>query len=381
MSPPINGGKDMGLSITNSKTKAAFHTKTKAVKKYHEHQVSLAAMAATQPAVIAPSMKVEQRNLEDMKGLPKRARKSSQPQIERVAASLKRFAQSAPILINSNHEIINGHIVAQALRKLGRQTAWCVVIDHLDETEQAALHIALNKLQEGGEWDLDALGPIMLELEELGFDLGTTGFSLPEIDIITSSTPNDSDAGTAQPVEDLDPPSVPVSHPGDLWVLGKHRLLCGDATQAASYEAVLEGQLADGVFTDAPWNIPIAGFVSGLGKTKHEDFLQGAGELSEEEFRAFCAAFHQLCHDHMAEGAAMYSCIDWRSVDIVMDAGRKAGLQHINTAVWNKGSGGMGMHRGRVPRAVRHYHRVAIAPFIRGTPKPCRRDHRLSWHR
>lgn len=125
-------------------------------------------------------------------------------------------------------------------------------------------------------------------------------------------------------------------------MLGKHRLLCGDATDAASYASVLNGNLADVIFTDCPWNIPIEGFVSGLGKTKHKDFKMAAGELSPEQFAQFCDCFHQICTDHLKEEGAFYSCIDWRSVHLVMAAGQKAGLRHINTIVWNKGSGAMG---------------------------------------
>ncbi|WP_159456631.1 DNA-methyltransferase [Altererythrobacter xiamenensis] len=96
------------------------------------------------------------------------------------------------------------------------------------------------------------------------------------------------------------------------------------------------------IFTDCPWNIPIAGFVSGLGKVKHQDFKMGAGEMPKEEFVDFCDRFHELGAANLIDGGVFYSCIDWRSADVIMKSGRRAGLRHINTAVWNKGSGGMG---------------------------------------
>lgn len=330
----------MSLKI-KLKSKAALQSKTKNAKKKLEHEVSLAALAATATEDLLAEMKLERRALCSLSGLKKRVRRSERDQVKRVAANISRFKQAAPILIDRSGEIINGHIVVQALKLLGAKEVLCAVIDHLDEDERAFLHVALNRIGECGDWDLDALGPLLIEFEELGFDLGTTGFSLPELDIIMSGDAKSEDGTGEQEVPE--PPLNPVSVLGDCWILGPHRLRCGDATHPEEYVALLEGQLADVIFTDLPWNIPIAGFVSGLGKVKHKDFKFGAGELSDEEFVQFCDRAHQLGADHLVDGGVFFSCIDWRSVDKIMAAGRRAGLRHINTAVWNKGSGGMGV--------------------------------------
>ena len=321
-------------------SKKALQAKTRSAKKHFEHKVSLSAMAASVPDGPLCAMKLELRQISSLKGMKKRARRSEKPQIKRVAKSITTLKQCAPILINQSGEIINGHVVVEALKSLGAEEVWCAVIDHLDEDERALLHVTINRIGETGDWDLDALGPLLIEFEELGFEIETTGFSLPELDIIMSPLIGN-EAEVAQ--EDVpEPPAVPVSIPGDLWIIGKHRLLCGDATDPQSYVIVLDGQLADVIFTDCPWNIPIEGFVSGLGKTKHANFKQGAGEMSPEQFAAFCNTFHALGAAYLKEGGAFFSCIDWRSDDIIVAAGRTAGLRHINTVVWNKGNGGMG---------------------------------------
>ena len=328
------------MAFTINKTKAALNAKSKSHKKLTGHKVSLAAMAATAPKDLLGEMKLERRPIKSLKGLKRRVRKTEAAQLERVTNSLRTHRQKVPILIDASGEIINGHIIAQALEKLGADEAWCVITDNLDEHERELLHVTLNRIGETGDWDIEALGPLLIEFDELGYDLGVTGFTLPELDIIMTTG---GEAGENE--DDIIPPlpRVAVTLPNDLWKLGKyHRVLCADSTDPISYTIVLNGELVDVVFTDSPWNIPIEGFVSGHGKTKHKDFKMGAGELSDEDFAAFLNLFHQLCANHLAEGAAFYSCIDWRSVDLIMAAGKLAGLRHANTIIWNKGSGANG---------------------------------------
>ena len=293
------------MSFTIRKTNAALHAKSKAHKKSMGHKVSLAAMAATAPKDLLGYMKLERRPIKSLKGLKRRVRKTEAAQLERVTNSLRTHRQKAPILIDASSEIINGHIIAQALEKLGADEAWCVITDNLDEHERELLHVTLNRIGETGDWDIEALGPLLIEFDELGYDLGVTGFTLPELDIImtTGGEAGENDVDIIPPL-----PRVAVTLPNDLWKLGKyHRVLCADSTDPISYTIVLNGELVDVVFTDSPWNIPIEGFVSGHGKTKHKDFKMGTGELSDEEFAVFLNLVHQLCANHLAEGAAFYS--------------------------------------------------------------------------
>lgn len=329
----------MGVTFKTNKLKVGLADKTKASKKHFEFQTGMAAKAATAPASLLADMVLEKRLLADLKNLPRRVRKSEKDQVERVAESVRAYRQSAPLIISQAGEIVHGHVVAQALRMLGETEAWCAVVDHLDAHQQELLHLALNRIGECGDWDIEALGSLVIDLGSLDFDLTATGFTLPEIDILTA--PTVAAAGENQE-EEPEPPSDPVSQAGDVWLLGDHRVACADATHPESYAAALAGRSAALVFTDCPWNILIEGFVSGLGKVKHKNFKMGAGEMTAEQFIEFCNTFHKLASDHLADGSIFFSCIDWRSVDIIMAAGKQAGLRHINTVVWNKGSGGMG---------------------------------------
>lgn len=327
------------VTQTQTKMKETLAAKTKAAKAKNKHEVWMAALKAGAKSELLSPMKLELRSIASLTGLKKRVRLSQKEQVERVTGSIATLGQSAPVLIDQSGEIINGHIVVKAMEELGETQVWCAVIEHLGEKERHLLHVALNRIGETGAFDVKELGELCLEFEDIGFDLGVTGFSLPELDIIMTPPVDDASQDEEAPIAT---PEIPVSQPGDLWVLGDHKLLCGDATDAEAYEALLEDEKADAIFTDCPWNIPIEGFVSGLGKTKHKDFVQGAGELTEEEFIAFACDFHELGMKHLVEGGVFFSCIDFRSIHIIMAAGMATGLRHINTAVWNKGSGGMG---------------------------------------
>ena len=175
------------MAFIITKTKAALNVKAKSHKKLMSHKVSLAAMAATAPDDLLKDMKLDKRMIKTLKGLERRVRKTEADQLERVVNSLKTHGQRVPILTDASGNIINGHVIAHALKKLGAKEAWCAVINNLDEAERELLHVTLNRLGETGDWDIDALGPLLIEFDELGFDLGVTGFSVPELDIIMTT--------------------------------------------------------------------------------------------------------------------------------------------------------------------------------------------------
>lgn len=329
------------MTVKIIRSKRAFQKRTGGRRKELEGRVARCALAASAANDLFPDMALELLPIDSLKAARRRARKTDPAQLERVMRSIRTLLQSVPILIDGDRHIINGHIVVEALKSLGMDDVWCVIVDHLSEDEQDLLHVALNRIAECGDWDFEELGPLLIELDDIGFDLETTGFSLPELDILMVP----SEIAESEEEEELpEPPADPLSRLGDLWLLGDHKLLCGDATKDKSYILVLGDEPADAVFTDCPWNIPIEGFVSGLGKKKHKDFKMGAGEMSAEEFAGFTDRFSQLCADHLVPGGAFFSCIDWRNVEQVVASGRKAGLKLINMAVWNKGSGGMGTY-------------------------------------
>ena len=133
-----------------------------------------------------------------------------------------------------------------------------------------------------------------------------------------------------------------MSRAGDLWVLGRHRLHCSDATQAESFERLMGGSLAQMVFVDPPYNVPINGHVGGAGAVKHREFAMAAGEMSEGEFIAFLSAtFGHLCR-HSCDGAIHFVCMDWRHMFELLSAGRVTYSELKSLCIWNKDNGGMG---------------------------------------
>ncbi len=177
---------------------------------------------------------------------------------------------------------------------------------------------------------------------ELEFDIGVTGFSIPEIDSLIEGL-NPEEAG--DPVEDQLPPvndGPAISHPGDLWLLGPHRLICGDALKTDTYERLLGDDRAQMVFTDPPYNVPIAGHVGGSGAIQHREFVMASGEMSSDAF----AAFLRTALGHLAafstDGSIHFVCMDWRHMDELPAAGHAAYTELKNLIAWVKDNGGMG---------------------------------------
>lgn len=141
----------------------------------------------------------------------------------------------------------------------------------------------------------------------------------------------------------VDPGALAVSQPGDLWKLGgNHRVLCGDAKSGDAVARLMGGETAQHCFTDPPYNVAIAGFVSGLGRNKHREFAEASGEMPSGEFVTFLVAFLAAAAAHLADGAVLHVCMDWRHVGELSEAGRASGLRLLNICVWTKTNPGMG---------------------------------------
>jgi DNA modification methylase len=218
-----------------------------------------------------------------------------------------------------------------------------VVLATMSEAERRAYVLADNKLAENAGWDPDILAIELQGLLDLEFDdPELTGFSLGEIDNILSDA---SEKGTPEPgPEDAVPATkvTAVSRLGDLWLLGPHRLLCGDARLEIDYHRILAGRPADLVLTDPPYNVRIDGHVSGLGKARHSEFAMASGEMSETEFTAFLSTFLGLAKNHSCNGAILFVFMDWRHLFELTVAGRNNGLELKNLVVWAKDNAGMG---------------------------------------
>ena len=303
-----------------------------------------AAKAGAMRNDIQPEMATVIRPVGALRASKTRSRETTPEILEAVIRSFKRYGIILPVVIDQEDVIIQGHAMWEAAQQLGIETIECRIVDHLDAVEIEALSLALNRIGELGKFDLEKLRDQMIRIESHGIELISTGFSIPQIDQIMI-VPAQVQANETRLDDHDDDDAVPgpvVSQIGDLFKLGRHGLFCGDATDAASYQRVLGEFRADAVFTDPPYGCKIKGFVSGLGKHKHEDFIQFAGKESDEEFSAFLLTFLRHCKAFTSAGAVIFACMDWRQIDRLLIAGREAELERINVAIWNKGSGGMG---------------------------------------
>jgi DNA modification methylase len=218
-----------------------------------------------------------------------------------------------------------------------------VALSSLSEADKKALIIADNRIAELSNWDRDILAIEYQGLHDLQFDdIEVTGFSLGEIDIILDEA-SEKKLVEPGPEDDLPPlVAAPVSRKGDLWSLGSHRLLCGDARSDTDYGRLLEGESADLVLTDPPFNVRVDGNVSGLGKVRHEEFAMASGEMSEAEFSSFLSTFLGCAKAHSRDGAILFVFMDWRHLFELTCAGREQGLTAKNLIVWAKDNAGMG---------------------------------------
>ncbi len=271
------------------------------------------------------------------------ARTHSPKQIAQIAASIAEFGFTNPVLIDSDNGIIAGHGRVAAAKLVGIETVPCVRIEHLTEAQKRAYVIADNRLAEKAGWDSDILAIELQHLIELDvdFDVTITGFEMAEIDVLLGSTgASNAQSDPADAVPQA--PVVPVTRRGDVWELGRHRLVCGDATDADAYARLLAGEKAQMVFTDPPYNVKVDGHVGGRGKVKHREFAFASGEMSEGEFTAFLARVFANLAAHAADGAMHFVAMDWRHLGEVLAAGKVAFSELKNLCVWAKSNGGMG---------------------------------------
>jgi DNA modification methylase len=271
-------------------------------------------------------------------------RTHSKKQIAQIANAIRRFGFTNPILVDDSNGIVAGHGRVEAAKIVGLDQVPTVRLSGMTKAEIRAYVIADNRLAENAGWDRALLGIELQYLTELeiDFDVAVTGFDLPEIDLLIgelSLAANDNDTADAV-VEVAAGPAV--SRPGDVWLIGNHRLICGDSTQLETYQQLLGDARAQMVFADPPYNVPISGHVGGLGAIQHREFAMASGEMSPAGFTAFL----QLIFGHLAgfsvDGAIHFQCMDWRHVTEIMAAGNATYSELKNICVWAKTNGGMG---------------------------------------
>ena len=212
-------------------------------------------------------MQIESRNIADLLPYPNNAKLHSEEQITKIAASIKEFGFNNPVLIDQDGGIIAGHGRVDAARKLNLSDVPTITLAHLTEAQKKAYILADNRLSEiGSEWDLDLVSIELEGLLDLDMDIDLTGFDDSWLQVEEAEGLTDED-------EVPEIPETPISVEGDLWTLGSHRLLCGDATSIDAVERLMKGEKADMVFTDPPYGL---GGYKGRGKeTSPESRPQG----------------------------------------------------------------------------------------------------------
>jgi DNA modification methylase len=289
-------------------------------------------------------LEVIYRLVADLRINPANARKHSQKQIEKIAASIRSFGFNVPLLTDGQDQLVAGHGRLAAAKHMGITEVPTITIAGLTEAQLRAFAIADNRIAELSSWDETVLASELNELLSLGagldFEIVDTGFEIGAIDRIVSQ------AKEAEPETDDEPLPVDVvlaiTRPGDLWQCGRHLIFCGDARDADSYRVLLGSERAAVTITDPPFNVPINGHVSGLGKNRHHEFVMASGEMSDAAFAAFLEATCHQIRSFSNDGALVYMFMDWRSIAMLITVGERVFDALKALCVWNKGSGGMG---------------------------------------
>jgi hypothetical protein len=283
-----------------------------------------------------PALSINYQPISVLRPLDRPLRKRSKGQVERLTANIERFGCVVPILVTSVGEIIDGHAIYEACRRLKHATLPTIVIDHLSEDEVRALRLSLNRIAEGSSWDPAALASEFAHLLAIEPDLvAFSGFDMPEIDLALTTLSVDG-ADPADAVPDL--PRAATSRLDDIWdFAGGHRLMCGNARAGESYAAMLAGKRVQKVSTDPPYGCAIRGYVS----STHGEFVEGSG-MGEAEAAVFFAEFLDAMISHLADGAIVEMFIDARGMLPLLTSARRADLTQLTTCVWDKGVGGMG---------------------------------------
>lgn len=264
-------------------------------------------------------MNFEYRPTNSLKPYPGNARTHSPKQIKQIARSIERFGFNNPVLIDDDDQIIAGHGRVEAAKLLKMKTVPTVRLSHMSKAEQKAYILADNHLAEKAGWDNEILAIELMGLADIGFDVILTGFEPAQVDLTIEGIGDESD----QP-ENLipeEPSGPPVSRVGDVWMLGKHILVCGDSTDAATYKLLMDGEQAEFVFTDPPYNVRIGGNVSGLGSVKHREFPMASGEMSKIQFTTFLSKTYALLCRYSTDGSIHQICMDWRHMREMLAAG------------------------------------------------------------
>lgn len=288
-------------------------------------------------------LQIKYLSTDDLSLNPKNARIHPDKQIKQIAASIEVFGFIHPIAINSEKRVVGGEGKLRAAQRLGLETVPTIELHHLTMAQQMAYAIADNRLSENSQWNETLLAEQIKFLAELDLDfsLEATGFEIGEIDVMIEGL----NSSVGKNAEDILPKvndCTPVSKIGDLWLLNRHRVLCGNSLNESSFRLLMQNRKAAMVFVDPPYNLSIAHHVGGLGSIKHREFAMASGEMTPGEFTNFLTQGFRLLARYSSDGSIHFVCGDWRHLREFLDAGYQTYSELKNLCVWAKDNAGMG---------------------------------------
>jgi ParB-like chromosome segregation protein Spo0J len=280
--------------------------------------------------------------IDQLKPFSRNARTHTKRQIKQIAESIRVFGFVNPILVDRNNRIIAGHGRVEAAKLLGLQEVPTILLEGLTEDQIRAYIIADNKLAENAGWDRAILAvelQHLLTLDCADFTVDITGFEVAEIDAIIEDPirPEEEDEFLEQV-----PGRTPISETGDLWFLGKHRLLCGNSLHDQTFKTLMGNRRAAVVSVDPPYNVRIDGHATGKGAIHHREFAMASGEMSDAEYVSFLGTSLRLLARYSANNSLHYLFIDWRHVGDLIAVGKQNYDEFLNLCCWVKDNGGMG---------------------------------------
>jgi DNA modification methylase len=286
---------------------------------------------------------IEMRPLKKLRPSKRNARTHSKKQREKLIAAVCRFGFINPVIVDEEGHILAGHLRYEVAFELGLKLVPVIQITHLTELEKRAFALAENRIALDAGWDREALaaelGELAVLLPDAQIDFATTGFDIAEADIIIGDQ--------AEPPENSDDDDVPEPGPlvtrlNDLWSLARHRLICADARDPASYAALMRGDTATMAFTDPPYNVSIEAHARGNARISFGEFAMASGEMSDREFQGFLESVMALLANACADGSVIYVCIDWRHIRQLLEVGVNVFAELKNVCIWVKSNGGQG---------------------------------------
>ncbi len=298
-----------------------------------------------------PSNNLQMINIDSIILRDKSLRKHSKKQLQKLKNAINKVGYVNPVLLDEKHNIIAGKLRLLAAKELGFTQIPAIILENLTPEEADAIRILDNRIAEDGEWNYENLKDELEKLLKFDISFEDLGFDTVDYDKIFLADDTDGNKGHNSDKEDESwfDANIPLKVKfGDLWRLGDHFVYCGDSLLVRSFEILMQGELAQIVITDPPYNCKINGHVCGLGKTQHEEFTMASGEMTDLEFAEFISKFMQNLVKFSIDGSLHYLFMDYAGLNTLLTQGKKYYTELKNIAVWNKGVGGMGaMYRSQ----------------------------------